>query len=71
MTYKELDINKTEIANDTLGTLDSGLNGFFIWKWDEAATVETATKYIQFDFDFEVAFDFADPDFDYPDFLTQ
>lgn len=71
LTYNEKDINNNNIASGTLGTLNAGLNGFLLWEWDKDTSVDSQTKYIDFEFEFEATFDFADPDFAYPDFVTQ
>ena len=71
LLYEERDINGNALANDTLGTLSTVNNGFYTWEWDKDATVENATKYIYFSFSTVGTYDFASPDFAYPDFLTQ
>jgi len=71
MVYEELDINQQLVTSGTLGTIAQDLNGFLVWEWLETATVNNNTKYINFDFRTASVFDFLDPDFAYPDFLTQ
>jgi len=71
MPYNELDINKEVITSGTLGQLSAEVNGFYIWKWLKTASVNSSTKYIEFNFKVNGIYDFATPDFAYPDFLTQ
>jgi hypothetical protein len=71
LIYNELDINNNSVASGSLTAIPSDVNGYILWKWSAAANVNSATKYINFDFDVNAVFDFAASDFDYPDFLTQ
>lgn len=70
MTYKEQDANKADITTDTLGSQASDVNGFLMWAWLNNATVDDQTKYIEFNLKKTALYDFAAPDFGYPDFLT-
>jgi hypothetical protein len=71
LNYNELNINKAIISSDNLGVVDSDVNSLLLWKWHGTATVDGNTKYIEFEIDVQGVFDFKDPDFDYPDFVTQ
>ena len=71
ITYDELDNNQVTLNSDTLGTLDSGSNGFLMWKWDADTEVTSSTKYVDFNFSFEAGFDFRAVDFAHPDFKVQ
>lgn len=72
MTYKELDINKAEVSNGTLGSLAADVDGFNIWKWETTQSVQDSTQFIELSISgASGGFDFASPDFDYPDFLTE
>lgn len=71
ITYSELDINEVSLATGTLGTIDAGYNGFVLWEWESSVVVDDATRFIEFTFGSTAGFDFADPDFNYTDFLTQ
>lgn len=71
LAYNELDINKNNIGSDTLGELAADIgSGFFSWLWPSNASVETQTKYIEFNFAVAGIYDFAEPDFASPDFVT-
>jgi len=71
IVYQELNNNQVELNNDELTALNSDVNGFLLWLWDEDTTLEDATKFINFELQIEATFDFLDGDFDYPDFYTQ
>lgn len=71
LVYNELDINNNTITSGTLGSQDSENGGLYLWEWDKDNTVEGSAKFVEFDFSTAGQFDFADPDFAYPDFLTQ
>jgi len=71
LIYKELDLMQSEIDSGSLTELDSDVNGFILWKWPSDVEVNEQTKYIEFNFDVDVSFDFAETDFAYPDFLTE
>lgn len=71
LLYKEYNLNFLELANGSLGSLDSDASGFFNWKWDESETVESATAYIGVDFSTSGLYDFMAVDFAHPDFLVQ
>lgn len=71
LRYTELNINKIGVAVGTLGTINSGENGFFLWEVDKDTAFDSSARYINFKFDFEGTFDFRDGDFAYPDFVTQ
>jgi hypothetical protein len=60
-----------QISAGTLGENPMDVNGFLMWAWLAAASVNEQTRYIKFDFAVEAFFDFAATDFAYPDFLTQ
>lgn len=70
ITYNEQDNNFLNIDSGTLGTLDADNNGFLLWEWNKDTSVLEATKYIDFEFEFEAISDFAVPDFASPDFVT-
>jgi hypothetical protein len=69
LVYSELDINQTAIASGSLGSEGTVFNGFILWKWLANASVNSKTKYIDFNLLIGGAADFADPDFDSPDFV--
>lgn len=70
MVYNELDINETPIAAGTLGVEDTVFNGFILWKWLANASVNSKTKYIEFDLQTIGVADFDTPDFATPSFKT-
>lgn len=71
LVYNELDINNNTVASGSLSALASDTSGFLLWKWNPNASVNNATKYINFELNVNAIFDFAAGDFAYPDFLTQ
>lgn len=71
LKYNELDINEVSLGSGSLATLDGTLNGLVMWSWASNKTVNAQTEYIEFEFGSVGTFDFAAPDFAYPDFLTQ
>jgi hypothetical protein len=69
MLYSELDINQDAITAGTLGTIATVFDGFVLWKWLYNVSVNVKTKYIDFNPSTIGLGDFADPDFDSPDFV--
>lgn len=73
MTYDEKDINNNVIASGSLGVQDADVSGFLQWEWeagDSGDSVDSQTKYVEFDFNTTAISDFATPDFATPDFVT-
>lgn len=70
MSYKELDINESQLALGSLGSQDFSKNGFMSFKWLKNATVNDMTNFIEFETKLSAISDFADPDFEPTDFLT-
>ena len=68
--YDELDINQNILASDDLGNIDSGYNGFLLWEWDASATVEDATKYIEFSYEFTAGAEYNATDYNSTDYQT-
>jgi len=71
MLYNELGINKNLLVSGTLGNQDADKNALLMFEWPKDSTVNDQTYYIEFYFIINGVFDFATPDFAYPDFVTQ
>jgi len=70
MIYRELDANQTEVASGVLSELDSDINGFISWLWASSASVNLATKYIEFDFYLNVLSEYDSNDYESTDYVT-
>lgn len=72
MSYKELDVNEVQVGGDNLPDLASTNSGLFMWKIPSDISLNNSTDYLEFELSTVAGtFDFAEPDFAFPDFLTQ
>jgi hypothetical protein len=70
MPCNELDINQQVIVSSDLGDINSGYNGFLLWKWPSNASVNEQTKYLEFLFSFTGIPEYHPDDYDLNNYKT-
>ena len=70
VNYIEKNRNLEGVAVGSLGTLDSGENGFLMWAWAANTVVQQSTRFVDFNFTFTATYDFLTGDFSDTDFVT-